>query len=72
MNPQIILAFFKGSEMVKYLELPFALQDVIRTNIRSFVLVPALPKGKYFMRFGVAADSGFYSHNSEKIKLVVE
>jgi len=71
-NPEIILAFFDNSQMLNYQKLPFSLQDVVRKNINSFSLFPALPKGEYFMRFGVAADSGFYSHNSEKIKLVVK
>ncbi|RYZ30675.1 MAG: glycosyltransferase family 39 protein [Chitinophagaceae bacterium] len=71
-NPEIILAFFDNSQMLNYQKLPFTLQDVVRKNIRRFSLLPALPKGEYFMRLGVAADSGFYSHNSEKIKLVVK
>jgi hypothetical protein len=66
-NPKIALAFFKGREMVKYMELPFLLQEVARKNIHSLSLFPQLPKGEYFMRFGVMSDSGFYSHNSEKI-----
>jgi len=68
-NPKIALGFFDGQKMIKYIELPFALQDVVQKNIRSLRVFPQLEKGKYFMRFGVMSDSKLYSHNSEKIKL---
>ncbi len=71
-NPEIALGFFDGQKMLKYIELPFRLQDVIQKNIRSLRVFPALEKGVYFMRFGVMSDSKFYTHNSEKIKLIVK
>jgi len=70
-NPPIAIAFFNGQKMVKYIELPFSLQDVINKNIRSLSVLPALPQGDYFMRFGVMSDSKLFSHNSEKIKLKI-
>lgn len=71
-NPKIALGFFDGQKMVKYIELPFSLQDVVKKNIRSLSVLPQLPPGNYFMRFGVMSDSKLYSHNSEKIKLTIQ
>ena len=58
--------------MLNYQKLPFTLQDLIRKNYNQLTVLPTLEKGEYFMRFGIGADSGFYSHNSEKIKLEVK
>jgi hypothetical protein len=71
LNPPIAIAFFDGQKMVKYVELAFSLQDVINKNIRTLSVLPGLPKGQYFMRFGVMSDSHLFSHNSDKIKLNV-
>ena len=70
-NPKIALGFFDGQNMIKYIELPFALQDVVQKNIRSLSVLPQVKPGDYFMRFGIMTDSKLYSHNSEKIKLTV-
>lgn len=70
-NPSIALGIFDGQKMVKQIELPYMLQDVLRKNIRHVALRPALPKGTYFIRFGVMCDSGLFTHNSEKIKLTI-
>lgn len=71
-NPKIAVAFFNGQKMDHFVELPFALQDVLTKNIRSVRVKHGLKPGKYFLRFGVMSDSGFFSHNSEKIKLEVK
>lgn len=71
-NPKIALALFEERDIVKYIELPFLLQDVVQKGIHSVTVFPALAKGEYFMRFGVMSDSGLYSHNSEKIRLVIK
>ena len=71
LNPKIAVAFFDGQKMIRYVELPFALQDVINKEIRSVALLHGLQRGTYFIRFGVMSDSDLYTHNSEKIKLEV-
>ncbi|HUC81295.1 MAG TPA: glycosyltransferase family 39 protein [Flavisolibacter sp.] len=67
----IALAFFEGQTMVKQIDLPFTLQDLLNKNITSLRVFPGLGKGDYFMRFGIMSDSGLFTHNSEKIKLTV-
>ena len=67
----IALAFFEGQTMVKQIDLPFTLQDLLIKNITSLHVFPGLGKGDYFMRFGIMSDSELFTHNSEKIKLTV-
>lgn len=71
-DQKIALAFFDGQKMVKYIELTFTLQDVLKKNIRRLGVLSGLQKGNYFMRFGIMSDSGLFTHNSEKIKLEVK
>ncbi|HYC29378.1 MAG TPA: hypothetical protein VEB42_11185, partial [Chitinophagaceae bacterium] len=70
-SPKMALSFFDGQKMVKYIELPFTLQEVVNKSINQLSVMHGLSKGAYFMRFGVMSDSELYSHNSEKIKLEV-
>ena len=71
-SPNITLAIFQGRDLIKQIGLPFLLQDVVQKNIRSLSVFAGLSPGEYVMRFGVMSDSGFYLHNSEKIKLEVK
>jgi hypothetical protein len=48
------------------------LQQVVREGVNTWRLSPALPRGDYFFRFGVMCDSRFYTHNSDKIGLMVQ
>jgi hypothetical protein len=70
-NPKMAIAFFNGQKMIKYIELSINLQDVVSRDVRSVLVFPSLEKGNYFMRFGVMSDSDLFTHNSEKIKLIV-
>ena len=71
-DEKIAIAIFRERDRVGIIEAPFTLQQVIRHNISTWSLFPSLPKGDYFFRFGVMSDSGFYTHNSEKIKLIIQ
>ena len=71
-NPKIAIAFFDGQKMIKYTELPFRLQDVIRLKLSHLSILHSLDKGNYFLRFGIMSDSDLYTHNSDKIKLEVK
>ena len=71
-SPKMAIAFFDGQRMIRYKELPFTLQDVVNKGVNRLSVLPSLPQGSYFLRFGVMSDSDLYSHNSEKIKLQVK
>ena len=70
-DEKIALVLFKGREEQKIIEAPFTLQQIIRGDINSWTLDPALSTGDYFFRFGIFSDSGLYTHNSEKIQLAI-
>jgi hypothetical protein len=71
-DQKIAIVIFKGRKRVSIIEAPFTLQEVLRNDLSSWTLIPSLPKGEYFFRFGVMSDSRFYTHNSDKIGLVVQ
>jgi hypothetical protein len=71
-DEKIAIVLFRGRERVSIIEAPFTLQQVVREGINTWHLSPALPGGDYYFRFGVMCDSRFYTHNSDKIGLVVQ
>ncbi|HEX8316476.1 MAG TPA: glycosyltransferase family 39 protein [Flavisolibacter sp.] len=71
-DQRMAVAFFSGQKMIKYIELSFSLQEMLKRNIRMLTVLPGLQKGNYFMRFGIMSDSGLFTHNSDKIKLEVK
>lgn len=70
-DPSIAIVIFRGRERISHIEAPFTLQQLLRKNISRWRLLPSLPKGEYFFRFGIMSDSKLYAHNSEKIQLTV-
>lgn len=71
-DEKIAIVIFKNRENMAVTEAPFTLQQVLRQNTNTWKLLPQLPDGNYFFRFGIMSDGGFYTHNSEKIGLTVE
>jgi hypothetical protein len=71
-DEDVVAGIFNGRDVAKEMKLPLRLQAIIQKDARSFVLYPGIAKGDYVLRFGVFSDSGFFSHNSDKIKLKVE
>ncbi len=69
----VYLVFFKGKMIIK--EIPVSL-DIQRINQKtcdcSFMIKPDLPKGHYQMMLSFAVPGYNPTHNSEKIKLIVE
>ncbi len=70
---QVNLVVFRGKKVIK--EIPVTL-DIERINRKSgncsFTINPDLPKGKYQLMLSFAVPGYNPTHNSEKIKLVVE
>lgn len=71
-DEKIAIVIFKDRDLVKTIEAPFTLQQLLRNKISTWNLSPSLPQGDYFFRFGVMSDLGTFTHNSEKIKLSVK
>jgi hypothetical protein len=69
----IRLVFFQKRKIVK--EIPVLMDIVPWKQIRGYCIValkPDLPKGNYEMMFSIAVSGYNPTHNSEKIKLVIE
>ena len=69
----IKLVFFRGKKIIT--EVPVSIDiGAISEKLRhlSFTLKPDLPKGHYQMMFSIAVPGYNPTHNSDKIKLVVE
>ena len=65
------IGVFGKKGWIRDLPVHYTLRDMINRAV-DIEIDPQLPKGKYFLRFGIQAPGGMQTHNSEKIKLVVE
>ena len=71
-DAEIFLSFFNKGEWVKNITVPRTIYQLSPADF-YVELYPALPAGKYFMIFSIQVTGTFTStHNSEKIKLIVE
>lgn len=66
------IGVFDEQKWVKDLNLHLSLKALLQHNPIQILISPALPKGTYFLRFAVGSDMGFFTHNSDKIKIEVE
>ncbi len=66
------IGVFDEQKRLKDLRLHLSLSDLIQHHPLQILVTPQLKKGKYFLRFAAGSDMGFFTHNSDKIKLVVE
>ncbi|MEI6950499.1 glycosyltransferase family 39 protein [Paraflavisolibacter sp. H34] len=63
---------FDKKGWLKDVELPLTLQQLVRQQTVSVRIRPELPEGTYFIRFAIGSDAGWFSHNSDKIKLLIQ
>lgn len=66
------LGVYNKQKWIKDIKLHLSLQQLIPDFKLKLQLNPQLRKGTYFLRFAVRSDAGFFTHNSDKIKLEVE
>lgn len=57
---------------IKDIITPFTLQQMNSQEGAQIRIAPGLPKGKYFLLFGINCGYRVATHNSEKIELVIE
>lgn len=70
--PRILIGIFQGQNWVKDVGLTLSLQQYLQQPTAEIIFRPQLPPGKYYFRFAVENNAGFYTHNSDKINLIVE
>jgi len=57
---------------ISYIMTPLTLQQMNSQSTATIQLTPKLPKGKYLMRFAIKSGYSNASHNSEKVRLIIE
>jgi hypothetical protein len=63
---------FEKNSLLKDVPTNLTLQQLVQKESHSFTLPLQLAKGKYFFRFAIGSDGGWFTHNSNKINVEVE
>lgn len=71
LKSRIILSVFNKYGWIKDFETPLTIQDITQIGFR-FTFYPQLEKGDYYLLFAIGIDFYYPTHNSDKIKLIVE
>jgi hypothetical protein len=71
-NAPVGMAFFKDGSLIKNIYCGITLRDLLQDKIHTIAVIPQLPKGTYSFAFGIQADNGIYTRNSEAVKLIVK
>lgn len=69
---KVKIGVFDKQKFIKDLYLHASLQELLRYNFFKLLIKPELGTGTYFLRFAVASDMGYFTHNSDKIKIEVK
>ncbi len=72
MDFPIKLGVFEKNSFLKDIPINLTLQQLVQKDNHSFTLPLQLTKGKYFLRFAIGSDAGWFTHNSNKINVEVE
>ncbi|MCU7550905.1 glycosyltransferase family 39 protein [Chitinophagaceae bacterium LB-8] len=65
------LGVFEMNSLLKDIPANITLQQLVQKEAHAFTLPLQLPKGKYFLRFAIGSDGGWFTHNSDKINVEV-
>jgi hypothetical protein len=68
----ILVGVFNAKGWIKDIETSLSLKKIVEEKIGQVVITPALPPGNYYLRFAIRSDYYYPTHNSEKIKLIVD
>lgn len=66
------IGLFKEGKLVQDLALQLSVQGLVKSPQQSFQLPLSVPPGKYFLRFAIGSDAGWFTHNSDKINVEVK
>lgn len=66
------LGVYNKQKWIEDINLDLTLQTAIKQKTMSIEISPKLENGTYFLRFAVESDAGWFTHNSDKIKLEVK
>ena len=71
LKSKIIISVFNKYGWIKDYDTPLSIQQLVQSSF-TYTFYPQLQKGNYFLLFAIGIDFYNSTHNSDKIKLIVE
>jgi hypothetical protein len=71
-NAPVKVGVFQNNSFLFDVPVHITLQQLVQHPEQQFLLPLNLQKGKYFMRFAIGSDWGWFTHNSDKIDITVK
>jgi hypothetical protein len=68
----ILVGVFNAKGWIKNIATALSLKKMAEEKNRTVTITPALPPGKYYLRFAIRSGYYYPTHNSEKIGLIVD
>ncbi len=68
----ILVGVFNAKGWIKDIETSLSLKKIVEEKIGQVIIIPALPPGNYYLRFAIRSGYYYPTHNSKKIKLIVD
>ncbi len=68
----ILIAVYNAKGWIKDIATTLSLKKIVEEKNGQVTIIPALPPGIYYLRFAIRSGYYYPTHNSEKIKLIVE
>jgi len=69
---KIKLGVYDKQKWIQDVNLHLSLQQLFTMQTLAIPVNLKLQKGTYYLRFAIQSDAGWFTHNSDKIKLVIE
>jgi hypothetical protein len=68
----MLVGVFNAKGWIKNIATTLSLKKIAEEKIGEVTIIPALPPGKYYLRFAIRSGYYYPTHNSDKIKLTVD
>jgi hypothetical protein len=69
---KIKLGIYDKQKWIQDVDFPVSLNQLLSSQRVAIPLSLDLPGGTYYLRFAIQSDAGWFTHNSDKIKLVIQ
>lgn len=71
-NEDVKIAVFKNYNLLKNIDCPFSLRDLLKKPKQQILFLPGLPSGSYSIEFIINSVRDIYTHNSYKVTLNIK
>lgn len=72
LNDTTIIGVFNNKGWIKDIPTDLSLNEFAGKKLQQIIINPGLPPGNYYLRFAIKSGIYYPTHNSDKIKLVVD